>query len=59
MVILKAGDKILYGNIGGRKTINGTITKVISKDGKIKEYVVTLDDGRLLICSEGHLLKTS
>jgi hypothetical protein len=59
MVKLKAGDKILYGDIGGRKTLNGTISKLISKDGKTKEYVVTLDDGRLLICSEGHLLKIS
>ena len=59
MVNLKVGDKVLYGDIGGRKNLNGTITKVIIKDGKPKGYVVTLDDGKLVVCSEGHLLKTS
>lgn len=52
------GDRVMYKDIGGERNLKGIVSEVVKDlQGNIKGYTVKLDDGSILGCSTGELIK--
>jgi len=52
------GDRVLYKDIGGKSNLTGTVTEVVrDSKGNIVGYTVKTDDGSLMACRTGELIK--